>query len=54
MDNLTSPHVNFNGNSKYELATEISNIWKGFRPLIETISKSEYDNGEIQQIKNII
>lgn len=45
MDNLTLPNVNINGNSKSDLETEIGNIWKGFHPLIETIAKSEYDNG---------
>lgn len=45
MQEFTPPFVNMNGNSRTDLENQLGDIWKAFNPLIESICKTDYDNG---------
>lgn len=45
MEQFTAPFVNMNGNSRTDLENQLGDIWKAFNPLIESICKTDYDNG---------
>jgi hypothetical protein len=45
MDNLTTPLINLNGNSKEQINEQNLNVYRSLSATIQAMSKTEYDNG---------